>query len=328
MCGLVGFIGSPIDKTKSKKLITELFDKTKVRGIDASGYYCVDNNKQIYHKKQPGISTNLINTQCYEEMWKSDLNMGLFHCRAASIGIGLPSDNKNNHPFVNKDNKKAIIHNGLISIEEYSLLKKFFDVESNCDSEIILRVLERSDKDIIENIELLLSFTKNSMFSWAFAETKEESDCIILTRNKHRPLFLADLREELGQIIFFSTMEIYLSSVNALKKSGFIIEKQPIFLEVLPYDVISMKNDITNKFDIKIHKCKKTNLDAFSLFANDNKMFNKNKVSQMCNKFKEVSNLLSIHLDSNEYSNLKVDEIIENMDDIIIRMNELKDNII
>jgi hypothetical protein len=70
------------------------------------------------------------------------------------------------------------------------------------------------------------------------------------------------------------------------------------------------------------------NLDAFSLFANDNKMFNKNKVSQMCNKFKEVSNLLSMHLDSNEYSNLKVDEIIENMDDIIIRMNDLKDNII
>jgi glucosamine 6-phosphate synthetase-like amidotransferase/phosphosugar isomerase protein len=328
MCGLLGFIGNPIDKNKTKKLITELFDKTKVRGIDAAGYYCVDKNNNVFYKKKPGLSTNLIKTNAYEELWENELNIGLFHCRAASVGIGVPSDNKNNHPFVNRSNNKAIIHNGLINSQEYLLLKKFFDVESDCDSEIILRVLDREDKDISENIELLLSFTKNSMFAWAYAEKNESYNTLVITRNKHRPLFVADLREEFGQIIFFSTMEIYLNALSVLKKNNFSIKTQPKFFEVNPYDVIKIKNFKDNTFDIRISKCKKTNIDAFNFILNDKKHSNKTYLFNVWNKMQEMSEQINSYIKENEFSNIKSDEIIENMDDIIIRMNNLKDSII
>jgi glucosamine 6-phosphate synthetase-like amidotransferase/phosphosugar isomerase protein len=328
MCGLLGFIGNPIDKFKTKKLITELFDKTKVRGIDAAGYYCVDNNDNVFYKKQAGLSTNLIKSISYEELWNSDLNMGLFHCRAASTGIGSPSENKNNHPFVSKNNNKAIIHNGLISFEEYNFLKKFFDVESDCDSEIILRVLDREEKTILENIELLMSFTKNSMFAWAFAEKQKDNNTLILTRNKHRPLFLADLREELGQIIFFSTMEIYLTALSNLKKRGVFVGGNPKFVEISPYEVITISHFDNNNFDIKIHKCKKTNLDAFNLFESNKKNDNKKNVLSILSKFQQTSQEFNECIKENDFNNIKANNIIENMDDIIIRMNDLKDSII
>jgi hypothetical protein len=48
----------------------------------------------------------------------------------------------------------------------------------------------------------------------------------------------------------------------------------------------------------------------------------------MWNKMQEMSEQINSYIKENEFSNIKSDEIIENMDDIIIRMNNLKDSII
>ena len=246
MCGLLGYIGASKDIIKTEKLITCLFEKTQIRGVDASGYYCVsdfDENK-IYYHKQPGPSINLIEEKNYKDLWKNKTNLGLFHCRAASTGVGIPQLNQNNHPFVSHDFAKAVIHNGLIVKHELAALKKNYEMTSDCDSEIILRVLEQNNNSCIENLSFLLSMIQDSHFSVAYSENNFDERRLFLFRNKHRPLYFADLIDELGQIIFFSTIEIFLSSIELARLQNIKIQPQRI-IEIQPYEIyefISRKN--------------------------------------------------------------------------------------
>lgn len=255
MCGLLGYIGTSKDDIKTQKLITSLFQKTQIRGIDAAGYYCLsdfDEDKVFYHK-QPGPSEHLISDSKYHSLWKNKTNLGLFHCRAASTGVGLPAQNQNNHPFVSNDYSKAVIHNGLIVKHELSMLKKLYEANSDCDSEIILRVLEQEDKKCIENLSFFFSMTKDSHFSVAYSENSLEERRLFLFRNKHRPLYFANLTEELGQIIFFSTIDIFLSCIENLKRQSIKIRPQKI-TEINPNEIFEFKYKKNQEIDVNFYK--------------------------------------------------------------------------
>lgn len=246
MCGLAGFIGKSTDIDKTRILITELFERTQVRGTDASGFYCVSQNSSIYYKKQPGPSTLLINTDEYRNIWNDDIVSGIFHCRAASVGVGEPSDNTNNHPFVSEDNLKAVIHNGLINPYEYSGLLKEYTTQSRCDSEIILRVLEQGE-DLFKNFSKLYKNTKNSFFAFIFSVIDENSKKLFITRNKHRPLYFVDLTEDLGQVFIFSTLEILTNCLWNLKRKGILYKNLSSIYSLKPYDLIQFSYNCDGK---------------------------------------------------------------------------------
>jgi predicted glutamine amidotransferase len=270
MCGLLGFIGESKNPEITKNLITELFAKTQTRGVDASGFYCSSSfdSNNVYFYKEPFPSTSFIHNKNYKELWNYDLNLGLFHCRAATMGVGIPAENKNNHPFVSEDNQKAIIHNGYISKNELRFLKSIFETNTDCDSELVLRILEQ-DGDLDTRLSDFFAFTEKSAFAVAYAQIEKECRELILFRNLQRPLCLIDLREELGQLFFCSTPDIFFSAINNIKNAGNIkygiCEFEPYMVakinlyknKSLQVDIIdiSFKNDLNNK-KWEFHKLK------------------------------------------------------------------------
>lgn len=255
MCGLLGYIGTSKDNLKTQNLITSLFQKTQIRGTDAAGYYCLSEfqeNKVFYHK-QPGPSEYVISDPKYHDLWRNKTNLGLFHCRAASTGVGVPAQNQNNHPFVSNDYSKAVIHNGLIVKHELSMLKKIYELTSECDSEIILRVLEQENRKCIENLSFFFSTTKDSHFSVAYSENSLDERRLFLFRNKHRPLYFANLTEELGQIVFFSTIDIFLSCIENLNNQNIKIKPQKI-TEIHPNEIFEFKYKKNQEIDVSFYK--------------------------------------------------------------------------
>ena len=312
MCGVVGFIGASKDSSKTQSLITELFEKTQIRGTDACGFYAIDRLNNIHFHKQPGISSNLINKNTYTKIWDSDPILGIFHCRAASVGVGVPQNNINNHPFVSEDLKKAIIHNGLISAEEFNNLKNKYKIQSKCDSEIILRIIEKND-NIIENIQEFLNESRKSYFAIACAEKLEDSYRLTLTRNKHRPLFLIDLREELGQIIFFSTLEIFTYCTNNLKIKNNSIKTFYGFYNIKPYEIFCMTLDLNFNLEIDAYHAKRTKIIENSEYKtfSDFKEKTKKIIGLLEEKFKAESDID------------KKNDYITNIDNIICELDSL-----
>jgi glucosamine 6-phosphate synthetase-like amidotransferase/phosphosugar isomerase protein len=323
MCGILGFIGQSKDQEKTRVLITELFETMQVRGTDASGFYCSTADGKYHYTKQPGISSELVKTENYQNIWNDKLDLGIFHCRAASVGVGLPSENENNHPFVSDDYKKAIIHNGLVSSKEYINLKNYFKTKTECDSEIILRVLEK-ENDIIKNIKFLFDNTKNSYFAIAYAECKDNSKNLILTRNKHRPLFFVDLRKELGQIVFFSTFEIFLSTLIILKNKGYYFESNNNFYNIKPYEIISFELDNNNNISFKNFIAEEKQIEETKQVIKSLQEQNVlDYISTAIEKIKEIETGIKLCIGNKTFSDSELDDIIHYVDQIIINLNSI-----
>lgn len=317
MCGLLGFIGQSTNPEVSEKLITALFRRTESRGVDASGFYCLPdfNKKHIYYHKQPIKSSIFINLDEYKNIWQDNLTAGLFHCRAASVGVGIPIINENNHPFVSYDLKKAIIHNGLINKSDYEILKSFYEVETNCDSEIVLRVLEQ-DPNSVENLKVFFDNSKNSAYAIAFMECKDNNRTLYLFRNEERPLHILDLTKELGQIFFFSTLEILFASLVDIDINFSNIRIH----EIQPHHLFSINLD--EKLNINLKQFIVKTDDSENKLPISIKKINK-KPSDWDNKVK------TIEFDITETVVAMSDKLIESVNNLqnkILHNNEFKKN--
>lgn len=254
MCGLLGFIGDSKSPEFTKQLTTSLFIRTQSRGIDASGFYCAGDfdSKNIFYHKSPVPSSTFINQTEYKSIWKSKLNMGMFHCRAASMGVGSPAMNQNNHPFVSTSNTKAVIHNGLIPKTEYDFFRNYYDVQTSCDSEMFLRILEQSGT-FFENYENFLAYNNNSHYAVCYGQIDEETRDLYLFRNQFRPLFIADLIDKLGQIYFFSTYEIFTAALEDIRLN---LDNAKIY-ELEPNRVIHISFNRNKEFSIEEYSVEK-----------------------------------------------------------------------
>jgi len=137
----------------------------------------------------------------------------LLHARQASLGVGHPVININNHPFTNDNQSLCLIHNGRIF--EFNVLRKNFQVLSECDSEIILRIIE-AEQDRTVGIANVFSLINYGHMAVALGEIVADKKTLWLFRNRHRSLWVIDLREELGQIFFCSTANIWAHAVCSL----------------------------------------------------------------------------------------------------------------
>lgn len=214
ICGVFGVIGESFDPAASFDILTRLFEKTESRGEDASGIWGTQSGLKgniIYHK-EPVRATEFIKSPMWLKVKKFNPNLLLCHARAASFGSGAPHINKNNHPFVSSDKSIGLIHNGIIKEVEYAMLKKKYDVSSQCDSEMFLRVFENEKKnmDSLEGIKKIWSYMSRSHMALGIGEWLTNGKrSLWLLRNQFRSLWLADMRELLGQVFFFSTPDIW-----------------------------------------------------------------------------------------------------------------------
>lgn len=212
-----------------------MFDFLETRGTDAAGVWgteCGEGGRVIYHK-EPIKSSIFVKKEFWQQqVRKIKMNMMLVHSRAASRGRdGLqlfPStNNENNHPFVSADLRIGLVHNG--TLEEFPYLKNQYRTSSQTDSEVLLRIYEHGlDCEPLEldtaseiaarmsGIKDIWSVISSGAMSVALGERVDEHvRYLFLFRNFRRPLWLADVRDMLGQVFFFSSPDIWYQSILA-----------------------------------------------------------------------------------------------------------------
>lgn len=139
----------------------------------------------------------------------------LIHARAATNGS--PQISTNNHPFLNKDKTVAVIHNGKFSDISYELLKNKYYPESECDSELFLKIIEKNNFLCLKSFKEIWTYYNEISMALAIGKKSLNSNSIWISRNDARPLWVFDLTRELGQIFFCSNVDIFTCAIQTLK---------------------------------------------------------------------------------------------------------------
>ena len=257
ICGIAGFIGNSTNQKFTYNLSKRIFRLLEYRGIHASGIYAIDENNNSYFKKEPIPSSEFVKTDYFRSIKNINMKLCLLHARQATANCGDPEDNINNHPFISKDNKKILVHNGVIERTEYDDLKEVFPTESTCDSEVLLRFFENNQEQTTKSFSKLTGLIPKSQFAISLCELEDKKIKLYLYRNHARPLYFFDLRETIGQIFFCSTVEIFLHAISYYVKANQIMEECG-FYKVSPYKLCEFSltdNTLDKKFySIKLHK--------------------------------------------------------------------------
>ena len=275
MCGIAGFIGRPKNPRLSAELTSKLFETLEMRGTDASGVWGTQNGNQgkiLYYKNAKATSLTV-----QEKIWK-DINafktdLMLLHARAVSKSGGSPYQNGNNHPFVSADKRIGMVHNG--SLDESSWLSKKYQIDSKTDSEYLLRIFEHGmdhklkingvDSELckrISGISDIWSHISSGAMAVAIGEkTGEHSRTLLLFRNDLRPLWVVDLRKQLGQIFFVSYPDVWYKVMDSNPKleqlclGGLLAEvpSKQIWVMRIDKDHPVVTSNNLMKFDVKVH---------------------------------------------------------------------------
>lgn len=229
MCGILGFVKGrkEIPEPILKSILKPMFLACQNRGSDATGYAYV-NGKHIYVRKSPVPATTFVKTlDC--DRWDG-VNIFIGHCRAATNG--KPSQNENNHPIISKVSKIAIAHNGVVSTKVRDL-----KVDSECDSELILRLIEQKNS-ILKGIQYA---DENIWGSATYSLIGASFPNILYLVRDSNPLALAYL-PEFDLILYASTKEIIKAGVSTYhQKFGFFSDRKyryKVIFEECPDDTI------------------------------------------------------------------------------------------
>jgi len=251
MCGIIASIGTPKKPELAHRLMTELLVQTETRGDNATGFWCseyIDGEDVIYYSKEPVKSSDFVKTDMWEQLTQVNADVLVSHCRKSSEK-GSENININNHPFVTSDYRTALVHNG--NVPEFDALKSDYALKSNCDSEILLRMLEHGESyDSKYSRQELAKLRIDSKRFVSDLKEKEEvptwvhrlmgirdiyarinwgamavavgekwpdgTSALWLFRDKERPLHVIDIQQKFGQIYVVSTIDIWRDAIEAL----------------------------------------------------------------------------------------------------------------
>lgn len=114
----------------------------------------------------------------------------------------------NNHPFVSRDGSLYLVHNGVLSQHRETADAFALTLESHCDSELLLRIVESAPNPIVGLLDCLL--VRGTM---AVAVYDARRNKVYLIRNAGRPLWLMRFTGERKWWIA-STDAIHLTAVE------------------------------------------------------------------------------------------------------------------
>lgn len=234
-----------------------LLVKTEIRGQDATGFWgCEQGDGRIFFDKEPIKSSIYAQRAIWKEgLANADADLLIAHCRFSTLSAGNEKVNKNNHPHASADHRVALVHNG--TIPEYNQLKLRYNLRSECDSEILLRMFE-SGEEFADNEEHLNKefptikltnklayrllglreiFARVNFGKMAVAIGERGDDgsrYLWLLRDSERPLHVVDMRKTLGQIFFCSTADIWRSAVESCPSVKSYIHSELGIIEFQP----------------------------------------------------------------------------------------------
>ena len=137
------------------------------------------------------------------------------HSRAATQGS--PERNINNHPFVSRDRRYALVHNGMLTSGQYKIEKHLdLKLKSNCDSEVYLRIIEKLG--IYEGAEYICHKLRHSMFALLVLDSKNK--VLHFFRDISTPIVVLDLADEAGGTFFVSTEDLLWKGLINVLQAG------------------------------------------------------------------------------------------------------------
>lgn len=215
MCGIIGFVGQVPEGVwgQTHDLLTELFRASEHRGRDAAGVVALaqplDNplmQKTVVAKEPLTASRFVEDNSVFRRLRHQRCSVVIGHVRAATHGRPDTGDNRNNHPFVGEDGL-YLVHNGVVLNHQELADKYALRCASECDSEVLLRLIETEENPVL-GLSLLLREVEGS---FAVAVYDQRRSVVWLCRNAGRPLWLARLERD-RRWFFASTGTILLTA--------------------------------------------------------------------------------------------------------------------
>ena len=209
MCAIIAFVGRAGPQWRqTRRILNELLLVSASRGRDATGFYAVRDTaaQSIVTAKRPLPAEKFV---AATSAWRGlgPCSVVLAHNRHATHGDHR--DNSNNHPFVTGDGRYALVHNGVVADFRELALRHRLRLKSHCDSEVLLRLVERYQCPVT-GLSVALSQCRGSL---AVAVYEWEKHVVWLARNERRPLTVCKLRGIDGWFVA-STTELVMAAMR------------------------------------------------------------------------------------------------------------------
>ena len=194
MCGIIGYVGEPSEGQwgQTHQLLEALFLLSEKRGRHATGFvartapFKAPLYRNIITDKAPLPVSQFIE---HNGKWRSlkhrRCSMVIGHVRMATHGD--PAEPMNNHPHQGDD--LWLVHNGVIYGHELTAHQHGFRLQSRCDSELILRMVESTIQPA-QGLQRAMERLKGSM---ALAILDAKRHIVWLARNDGRPLWVTKI---------------------------------------------------------------------------------------------------------------------------------------
>lgn len=210
MCGIFGITSNQIRHPgEFYQLASHLLCHSARRGTDAAGFAAIADNQFITDKN----NSHPVAFSRLSKEWRGIRNSSALsligHTRAATAGS--PKININNHPFHGP--RYSMVHNGGIFQFRKIAEEQKFNLQSNCDSELILHCVERchSIRDGITNAFSVL----DNYAMMAVSILDRENGDIHLFRNTNSPCTVMRV-DRLNAVVFASTTQIILDALTSV----------------------------------------------------------------------------------------------------------------
>ncbi|QNN21763.1 hypothetical protein HED60_05580 [Planctomycetales bacterium ZRK34] len=195
MCGIIGYVGEPSEGQweQTHQLLESLFLLSEKRGRHATGFVATTSpykfpiNMNIISDKQAHPASQFIkDSGPWRGLRHRRCSMVLGHVRYATHGS--PAEDHNNHPHEGASGL-WLVHNGVLIGHETTARQYRLLLQSDCDSEVILRLVETT-KHPADGLRRALQIVHGSM---AVAMLDVKRQLLWLARNDGRPLWVAKM---------------------------------------------------------------------------------------------------------------------------------------
>ena len=236
MCAIVGMIGNVPEGQWSERmnLLESLLLAAEPYGPHATGFVAQTSplkrpsRRALLTAKEPMRARDFVRLNpVWQQLRHRRSPVVLAHTRWKTHGSA--EDSRNNHPFRSRDGRFHLVHNGVLSNFEEVDDRHLLSREGDCDSETMLRLVEK-----IGDARLGLSAVLRELTgSLSVGLYDSKARLLWLANNGGRPMHVCSLKGRSGWV-FASTSSILRNALRRAYGEGFEHRIQTL-LPLAPY---------------------------------------------------------------------------------------------
>jgi hypothetical protein len=285
MCGIIGVFYNSKKNKNVHHFSKSIFSSSTRRGSQSSGLVCYESNQNsVKIFKETNSFKNLYKNKdlidSLKNISKGDCLIG--HTRMETNGDYI--NNLNNQPVIS--DKSLLVHNGIICNHEEISKTNNYKLNTDLDSEIILKFIDENADKI--NVSELLNLIQNQFEGTInIIYFSKDSDYILVYSN-NGSLFYYDNEEDgniivMSEEIFFHRNKKYFTNFDSQKikqlskQSPLIIDKRD--MKILHEKIDFKLNNKLSEPNVFINKFKHNNIKTnLNIITNNLKFKNVNEI--------------------------------------------------